>query len=147
MFSMDTNILDVKDQTIISILEKNGRTPFTQIAEKLNISEAAVRKRIKKLEQKEIILGYKAHVNYKKLGYTNKVVMGVDTTSKDYFKVLNLLKDFSEVKNLTTSSGDHMIMFDVWIKNMSELSELLEKINALEGVIESCPSILHEAMD
>jgi Lrp/AsnC family transcriptional regulator for asnA, asnC and gidA len=144
---MNTKVLDLKDETIISILEKNGRTPFTQIAEKLEISEAAVRKRIKKLEEKEIILGYKANVNYKKLGYINKVVMGVDTTSKDYFKVLNLLKDFSEIKNLTTSSGDHMIMFDVWIKNMDELSKLLEKVNALEGVIESCPSILHEAMN
>ncbi len=140
-------MIDNKDETIIKILEKNGRTPFTQIANILKISEAAVRKRIKKLEEKEIILGYKAHVNYKKLGFSNKVILGVDTTSKDYFKVINLLKEFKEIKNLTTSSGDHMIMFEVWIKNTQELSNLLEEINKIEGVIESCPSIIHETLN
>ena len=50
---MESRVLDNKDQIIISILEKNGRTPFTQIAERLDVSEAAVRKRIKKLEEKE----------------------------------------------------------------------------------------------
>ncbi|MEC8339864.1 MAG: Lrp/AsnC family transcriptional regulator [Nanoarchaeota archaeon] len=144
---MEHKFIDSKDETIISILEKNGRTPFTQIAEILEVSEAAVRKRIKKLEEKEIILGYKAHVNYKKLGYANKVVMGVDTTSKDYFNVLKLLGEFPEIRNLSTSSGDHMIMFEVWIRNMSDLSELLERVNKINGVTESCPSILHEAMN
>ena len=75
--------------------------------------EAAIRKRIKKLEEKEIILGYKASVNYKKLGYSNKVVMGVDTEPKDYFKVIKKLKKLDFIKNLTTSYEDHMLMFDV----------------------------------
>ena len=137
-------ILDLKDQTILELLEKNARTSFTAIAKQLNISEAAIRKRVKKLEEKEIILGYKASVNYKKLGFSNKVIMGVDTTPKDYFKVINTLKTLSHIKNLTTSSGDHMIMFDVWVKGMKELNEYLEEINAIEGVTESCPSIIHE---
>jgi len=135
---------DNKDKTIIDFLEKNARTSFTDIAKSLNISETAIRKRVKKLETEGIILGYKANINYKKLGYLNKVVMGVDTTPKDYFKVINALKKLDFVKELTTSSGDHMIMFNVWIKNLDELNKYLEKVNSIEGVIESCPSILHE---
>lgn len=137
-------MIDTKDQTILELLEKNARISYMEIARKLEISETAIRKRVKKLEEKEIILGYKAHVNYKKLGFSNKVIMGVDCESKKYFEVLNKLKEFEEIKNLTTSSGDHMIMFDVWVKNMSQLNEILEKINKIEGVTESCPSIIHE---
>ncbi|MDA3855783.1 MAG: Lrp/AsnC family transcriptional regulator [Candidatus Woesearchaeota archaeon] len=137
-------MVDTKDQTILDMLEENARISFTQIAKKLNISEAAIRKRVKKLEKEEIILGYKASVNYKKLGYSNKIIMGVDTTPKDYFKVMNILKDFSYIKNLTTSSGDHMIMFEVWVKGMKELNKIMEEINGINGVTESCPSIIHE---
>lgn len=136
--------LDNRDKIILDLLEKNARTSFTKIAKILNISEAAIRKRVKKLEEKEIILGYKASVNYKKLGFSNKIIMGVDTEPKDYFGVINILKELKFVKNLTTSSGDHMIMFDVWVKNMQELNQILDKINNIEGVTKSCPSIIHE---
>ncbi len=136
----------MKDSTILEMLERNARTSFTEIAKKLEVSEAAVRKRVKKLEDQNVILGYKASVNYKKLGYSNKVVFGVDTHPKDYFKVINVLKDMAFVKDLTTSSGDHMIMFNVWVKNMDELNSYLEKVNGIDGVVESCPSILHESV-
>ncbi|MCA9495727.1 MAG: Lrp/AsnC family transcriptional regulator [Nanoarchaeota archaeon] len=139
-------MLDNKDKTILDILEKNARTSYTDIAKTLNLSEAAIRKRIKKLEDQKVILGYKASVNYKKLGFSNKVVMGVDTNSKDYFKVINKLKELKFVKELTTSSGDHMIMFNVWVKNMDELNSYSEIINNIDGVTESCPSILHESI-
>lgn len=137
-------MLNLKDQTIVDLLETNARISYTDIAKKLGISETAVRKRIRKLEEEEIILGYKANINYKKLGFSNRIVMGVDTYPKDYFSVLNKLKDMDFVKNLTRSSGDHMIMFEVWIKNTKELNDILEKINAIDGVTESCPSIIHE---
>ena len=140
-------MVDTKDLTILDILEKNARTSFVDIAKKLDITEAAIRKRIKKLEKEEVILGYKAYVNYKKLGYANKIIMGVDTTPKDYFKVMNRLKEFKEIKNLNTSSGDHMIMFEVWVKNMQELNDILDNVNAIDGVVKSCPAILHEEIN
>jgi len=138
--------LDNKDKTILNLLENNARTSFTNIARILNISETAIRKRVKKLEKNNIILGYKASVNYKKLGYSNKIIMGVDTTPENYFKVINKLKENKKLKNLTTSSGDHMIMFDVWVKNMEELNLILSEINNIEGVTKSCPSIIHESI-
>lgn len=139
-------VIDNKDLTILENLEKNARISFNNIAKQLNISEAAIRKRVKKLEEQNVILGYKASVNYKKLGYSNKVVIGVDTQAKDYFKVISKLKEFDEIKNLTTSSGDHMIIFEVWIKSMEELNIIMEKVNNIAGVTQSCPSILHESM-
>lgn len=139
-------MIDNKDKLILDELENNARVSFTGLARVLNISEAAVRKRIKKLEENEVILGYKATVNYKKLGYKNKVIMGVDCESKQYFDVLSSLKKIEDVKNLSTSSGDHMIMFDVWVKDMDHLKEMLDKINKIEGVTQSCPSILQESM-
>ena len=138
--------IDEKDNIILNMLEKNARTNFTKIAKVLKLSETAIRKRVKKLEDKEIIFGYKAKIDYKKLGYSNKIIMGVDTTPNQYFDVINELKEFENIKDLTTSSGDHMIMFDVWVKDMDELNIILDKINVINGVTKSCPSIIHESI-
>jgi len=143
---VELKTVDEKDMYILETLEKNARTSFTSIAEFLKLSETAIRKRIKKLEKNGIIFGYRAKVNYKKLGYSNKIIMGVDTTPNHYFQVINELKMFDEVKDLTTSSGDHMIMFDVWVKDMVELNDILDRVNSIEGVTKSCPSIIHESI-
>jgi Lrp/AsnC family transcriptional regulator for asnA, asnC and gidA len=42
-------MLDEKDRAIISILQYDGRTPFTKIADELNITEGSVRNRVKRL--------------------------------------------------------------------------------------------------
>lgn len=137
-------MLDNKDESILEILEKNARTSYIDIAKKLNLSEAAIRKRVKKLEENNVILGYKASVNYKKLGYSNKIIIGVDTSPQDYFSVIEKLKNTEFVKNLSTSSGDHMIIFEIWVKDMGDLHQHIKKINNIEGVTQTCPSILHE---
>jgi Lrp/AsnC family transcriptional regulator for asnA, asnC and gidA len=113
----------------------------------LNVTEAAIRKRVKKLENEGVILNYKANINYKKLGFKNKVIMGVDTDPNKYLKVINKLREFDFIKHLNASSGDHMIMFEIWIKNLSELQEYLNKINSIDGVKESCPSIIHDELN
>lgn len=135
-------MIDIKDRQIIETLEKNAKSSYNNLAQILNISETAVRKRIKKLEEENIILGYKASINYRKLGFSNKIIMGVDVQTKHYFKILNKLNEFDFVKNLSKSSGDHMIMFEVWVKNLDELEKILDKVNSINGVIRSCPSIL-----
>jgi Lrp/AsnC family transcriptional regulator for asnA, asnC and gidA len=140
-------MVDEKDLIIIKKLENNARTSFTSIAKELNVTEAAIRKRVKKLENEGVILNYKANINYKKLGFKNKVIMGVDTDPNKYLKVINKLREFDFIKHLNASSGDHMIMFEIWIKNLSELQEYLNKINSIDGVKESCPSIIHDELN
>jgi Lrp/AsnC family transcriptional regulator for asnA, asnC and gidA len=140
-------MVDEKDLIILEHLEENARISFVKLGRILGMSETAVRKRVKKLEDESVILGYKANVNYRKLGFSNKIIMGVDTVLEKYFKVMNVLREKKFVKKLSTSSGDHMIMFEVWVKDMIELNEILTDINSIEGVIKSCPAIILEEND
>ena len=48
-------VIDETDWAIIGLLRENGRLPNTEIAKGLKISEAAVRKRLKRLIDEEII--------------------------------------------------------------------------------------------
>ncbi|MFZ8856531.1 MAG: AsnC family transcriptional regulator [Candidatus Nanopusillus sp.] len=61
--------VDDTDNKIIKILLNNSRIPNTKIARLLNISEASVRKRIKKIIKIGIIEKFTVELNYNLLGY------------------------------------------------------------------------------
>ena len=61
-------MLDNKDRNILDILTNSGREPATSISTKIGMSVPAVIDRINKLQDSGVITGYKAVVDYSKLG-------------------------------------------------------------------------------
>jgi len=64
-----TETIDKKDYAILALLLKNARMKTIDIARKLKTTEMIVRYRMKKLQQRGIILGYRSFLNMNKLGY------------------------------------------------------------------------------
>ena len=79
--------IDEIDAQIIHALKQNGRIPNTEIAKQLNVSEAAIRKRLKRLIEEEIIQ-IVAVVNHLKLGYEleGNIKIRIDTTKAENVK-------------------------------------------------------------
>ena len=61
--------LDKKDWKILGELDVDARQSYSKIAKKVGMSKEVVRYRIKNLENKRVIKGYRFFVNTKKLGY------------------------------------------------------------------------------
>ncbi len=61
--------LDEKDHAILRILSNNAMMNIVNIAEKTNLSINTVKKRIKELEDKEAILGYRLFIDTNLMGY------------------------------------------------------------------------------
>ncbi|MBD3389328.1 winged helix-turn-helix transcriptional regulator [Candidatus Micrarchaeota archaeon] len=66
-----TNIVkvDKADLSILKLLSENARTPLIEMAATLKASPQSIRSRIKKLEEKGIIQGYRAKIDVSLLGY------------------------------------------------------------------------------
>ena len=47
------------DETILSMLEKDGRATLSQLSDATGLSISAVQSRVQKLERRNVILGYK----------------------------------------------------------------------------------------
>jgi DNA-binding Lrp family transcriptional regulator len=60
--------LDDLDRRVIYALMEDGRATATSIAEDASVSGATVRNRIEKLEDRGIITGYRAHVDFEAAG-------------------------------------------------------------------------------
>ncbi len=140
-------MLDERDRIIIDMLTKDARTPFTEIAKVLGISETAVRKRVKALEEAGVIKQYTAVVDPSRLGYNLVSLTGVDTLPEKIFDVASKLKEFDFVRKVYLTSGDHMIMAEVWAKDGEDLSDIISnKIGRIDGVTKVCPAIILEKL-
>jgi len=137
--------VDEKDLKIIEILVENARMPKTKIAKMLNVTEAAVRKRISNLERRGEILGYRAVINYKKIGISASLT-GVDVEPDKLWLVVEEMKNLEEVKSLWLTTGDHTIMAEIIAKSVNDLSEIHERIAKMEGVKRVCPSIVTDIL-
>jgi len=62
------NTIEVLDKKILNILANNARIPLAELARKVNSTIEIIRGRIKKLEDKGIILNYRIAVDLNKLG-------------------------------------------------------------------------------
>ncbi len=134
--------LDDKDLTIIKILRENSRTPYTDIARRLGVSDVAVLKRIRKLEQLGVIKKYTIVVDPKKLGYNAVSITGIDSEPEHLFNVLEELKGKDYVDFLALTSGDHNIIAIIWAHDSRELAKIHDEISKIPGVKRICPALI-----
>ena len=140
-------MLDDKYLKIIEIFRNDARTPFTEIARKLHVSEATIRKRVKTLEKTGVIKGYTIIVDPAKMGFNTVALIGINTNPDMFLSVAEKLTMFDEVRFVATSTGDYMIMAEVWTRNGKELSSIIsEKIGKLQGITHIRPAILLEKL-
>lgn len=139
--------MDKKDKKIIEILSDDSRTPYTEIAKKLRVSESTIRKRIKALENEGVIQKYSIVVNPAKVGYNTVAIVGLDVEPSKFLSVASKMAELEEVRYVATSTGDHMIMFEIWTRDGKELTKIIsDKIGKIAGINRICPSIILEKL-
>jgi len=120
----------------------DGRRTFVEIAKDLEVTETAIRKRVKRMEKEGIIEGYTVKINPRKLGYGIKTLIGIDTTPQRYISTIQKLKRDSDILRIYSSNGDHMIMLECWFEDDDKLASFMSKIETIDGITDICPAIL-----
>jgi Lrp/AsnC family transcriptional regulator for asnA, asnC and gidA len=65
----ELNQLDYINNQIIKKLNEDSRTPFSELAKQLKISNSLVHQRVKKLQESGIITGFSVQLDPKAMGY------------------------------------------------------------------------------
>jgi len=133
---------DKIDSKIICILQKDGRMPYREIANKVGISETNVRTRVKNLLDKEIIQ-IVAVSDPARLGFDFDGNIKLKIVNKKLDSILKDLKQIEEITYIALLTGSSDIDVDFIVRSKKELDDLLfNKINKIEGVIESQASLI-----
>ena len=137
-------VIDELDSKIIDLLSKDAGQSYSEIARALNQNESTIRKRVIALRGKGVIKKFSCVVDHLKVGYNTIAIVGLDVDPSLLLDVAQKLADMSETKSVATSTGDHMLMAEVWAKDGRDLSQTLSRMGAITGVKRLCPAILLE---
>ena len=135
--------IDKIDKKILDILQQDGRSSASNIANEIDISIPTVTDRIKKLQDSGIIKGIHAVLDPKSLGLdVAAIITLISESSLHYKEVTKAAEKTPEVLQClaTTGKGSHMLF--VVTHNSSTLEELLRKIQSWSGVIRTETQII-----
>ena len=126
--------MDKLDFELISILQKDGRTPFTEIAKQLNVSEGTVRNRLARLQEQDI-LQVVGMVDPYQLGFDAPAMIGVSVDPPKLESAAKMIATFEEVSYLVMVSGEVDLIVEVMCKDREALAEFLnQKIRQVPGI-------------
>jgi Lrp/AsnC family transcriptional regulator, regulator for asnA, asnC and gidA len=128
--------LDDVDRQILSILMKDAKEPYTEIAKKIHVSGGTVHVRMRKLEDMGIVTGASLSIDYTKLGYDISAFLGIylDKSSL-YDEVAEELKKIPEVVAAHYTTGIYSIFAKIICRDTSHLKSILhDKIQKISGI-------------
>lgn len=134
-FGGDSPELDSIDLQILDLLQEHGRIPLVKLGELVGLSAPSVNERVKKLEDSDIITGYHASVDARRLGKDVTAFIGVSISHPKtialFEEAVALLEDVLECHHVT---GQHTLLLKIKTVNTSSLERLISAIRSIEGV-------------
>jgi len=125
--------LDELDWELIEVYANNVRQSSLEIAKKLKISPDTVRTRIRKLEQRKIITGYKVGLNLEPLGYVGYRVDLQLISSRRNKELFQFCKQHKNIYQINKSIGGADFETEVIVKNLNELLLVIDEIKTKFG--------------
>ena len=133
--------LDEMDFAILNYLQADGRTSFTVIAEKLDVSIGTIRTRFNRLLEDEVI-NIIGRVDPAKVGfhcYAHIAVFVRPATFKE--QIAKTIAKMPEVSFLAGTSGDYDLEVDVMCRDNDHLESFINEISKLEGIFQTKTTI------
>ena len=127
---------DPVDVRILEILRLDGRASIRDIAKKVGISPATVSRKIRQMEDDNIIKAYVSIIEDEELGKGSRAVLLVRTSGdKDQSEVIEDISNMDDICNVFLTMGNYDLILTACTINESELYNIIKRIRALEGIL------------
>ena len=104
----------------------------SEVAKKVDLTPNAAKYRMKRLIKNNVILGFRAKLNTKMLGYEHyKVFLFLENTTKKLMaKLTTFLRFHPQVIYITKAIGTSDLEFEAMLHNRNELHELMRELRS-----------------
>ena len=126
--------MDTLDQSLLGLLRANARLSVATLAKKLDVSRGTIDNRIRKLEERGIIVGYT--VRLRPEVETEDIVawMSIAVEGHETRKIVNLLMGEPSVAGLHDTNGRWDLLAELRVPTIEQLSEVLDRLRTLKGI-------------
>jgi Lrp/AsnC family leucine-responsive transcriptional regulator len=123
------------DRAIVRALTLDGRLSYTDLAERVGLSVSAVHQRVRRLEQRGVIRGYAARIEYQALGLgltAFVAIRPIDASQPD--DAPDRLAALSEIEACYSVAGEDFYLLLVRVAGPADLERLLQQIRSAANV-------------
>ncbi|KUF07690.1 Lrp/AsnC family transcriptional regulator [Leucobacter sp. G161] len=134
-------MIDQHDASILAILGRDGRTPYTAIAAQLDLSEGTVRNRVHRLLQSGLLV-IVALCNPLSLGMQAlRLFITVDHPARVETVCLELAQ-LAHTNRVSSGTGSKEVYVELTCSTLAEAQRVLDTVRCIDGVAEMQTSIL-----
>ena len=123
--------LDAKDKKLLYEIDLNARLGTSELGKRIGVSQERTHYRLKRLEERKIITGFNALLDFSKMGYTGYAVYARFQNVNDKRKkiIIEGLKKDNHIYWIASFGGRFDLAFAIMSKNIVEFNEVLTKIS------------------
>ncbi len=124
-------ILDQIDKNILRVIQREGRIPVVDLAERVNITKSPCLIRLRKLEKDGFIKGYRADIDAHKVNQSHLVYVQVklkNTSRKKLNEFNAAVRDIPEILSCHMMSGGYDYLLKVRSKDVQTYSLFMADI-------------------
>lgn len=135
--------VDDIDAQLLNLLQRDGRTSRTDLAEAVDLSVPAVSERLRKLEERGVLTGHHATADAKRLGFDITAFIRVSVQGSDHYDdFLDAVTPLDSVLEVHSITGEGSHILKVRIATTTALERLLSKLQDIDGVGSTDTSIV-----
>jgi len=142
--------LDATDRRLVIALSRDGRRAAADLAKELGLSRQAVTDRIRDLERRGVIRGYRADIDPQALGLGVRAQVRISLDGKIAAgrerDVLNRLTAHPMVRSVYRVSGEDCFVAEVVCRRIEDVSAILGDLQATRAIQSSRTAFVLEAV-
>ncbi len=120
--------LDPTDIAMIEILQGDGRISVSELGRKVGLSQPATSERLKRLEERGIISGYRAVVDPASVGLGMMAIIRLRTTHEHIKTCLRQFSEMPEVIEVLRLTGEDCFHLKVIVPSPAELEGIVDAV-------------------
>jgi Lrp/AsnC family transcriptional regulator, leucine-responsive regulatory protein len=136
------------DRQIIGLLCNDGRMSLADIARETGLSTSALHQRVRRLEQRGVITGYRAELDYREVGLPLTAFISltpIDPAAPD--DVPDRVEAIREIESCWSVAGSQSYVVKVSVPEPAALESLLARIRAAANVSTRTTIVLSTAFE
>lgn len=117
------------DQMILALLSRDGRMSFTELGRQVGLSTSAAQQRVRRLEQRGVITGYRADIDASQVGRGLSAFIEIQPLGSELAeRAPEYLETLSEITSCYSVAGNASYLCLAQVGSAEALDELLTRI-------------------
>ena len=120
--------IDDTDFSILRVLADDARVSRADLARRVGLSPPAAGERLRRLEEAGVITGYRAEIDYQRLGYTLTILIRARPLPGQMDEMAKAMREVPQIERCERVSGDDCFVAWAHVRDVAEMEAVIDRI-------------------